>query len=110
MAAKLSISVLGIGLLGCSVAVLAECELKSRSNDVILMQCSASPSDDDFTKVGQDACGDDSACNVWFWGAGVDLPENAPEKDSDLPKSLSSQALAVWVNDSGSLLKLKKVK
>ena len=110
MTAKLSVYVLGFGLLGCSAAVLAECELKSRSDDVVLMQCSALPSDDDFKKVGQDACGDDSMCNVWFWGAGVNLPESAPEKDSDLPKSLSSQALAVWVNDSGSLLKLKKVK
>jgi hypothetical protein len=110
MAIKCVAYILGIGLGFFSTAVLAACEQKSRSEDVILMQCQVVPSEDILKQAGQDACGEDASCNVWFWGGEIVLPQAAPAKDSDLPKALASQALAVWVNDSKSLLQLRKVK
>ncbi len=110
MTNKCFVYILGYALLGCSVAASADCEVKSRSENVVLMQCSTDSSEDVLKESGQQACAEDVSCNVWFWGKDVALPESAPTKDSDLPKALTSQAIAVWVNDSESLLQLKKVK
>lgn len=87
---------------------LANCELVSRSADVVLMHCDKASDTEVMVAAAKNECGDDTSCNVWFWNSDVALPEVAPEKDIGLPKTLTSSALAVWANDSASLLTLKK--
>jgi len=98
-----------IVICGFSVAVHAnECKLVSRSKDVALMQCSKDAHQDTWVASAKAICLDDSRCNVWIWPTEVQLPEQAPDTDMELPKSLTSQALAVWANDTATLLQLKK--
>lgn len=88
--------------------VAANCELVTRSADVVLMHCTQESDSELMVSAAKKECGEDERCNVWFWNSDVVLPEVAPEKDEGLPKSLTSSALAVWANDSASLLTLKK--
>lgn len=87
----------------------AECAQASRSGNIVLMTCSLDATTETWTQAAKQACGDDKSCNVWFWQRGVQLPKIAPLTDIELPKSLTSKALAVWANDSNSLLTLKKI-
>lgn len=101
----------GITFLGCVAGnVHASCEEQSRSENLVLMNCERGVSVDVLKETGRNVCGDDQTCNVWFWEDRKDIPAVAPLLDSELPKSLASSATAVWVNDSDSLLQLKKVK
>lgn len=95
------------GITPC-VDALANCELVRRSEDVVLMHCQEATATETLVEAGKKVCGDDTRCNVWFWNSDVTLPESAPETDVELPKTLTSQALAVWANDSESLLTLRK--
>lgn len=88
--------------------VVADCKLASRSADVVLMQCAQVSDTEVMVAAAKKECGDDASCNVWFWNSDIALPEVAPEKDVGLPKALTSSAVAVWANDSSSLLSLKK--
>lgn len=103
--------VFGITFAGCVVGnVYANCDLQSRSENLVLMNCERGVSVDVLKETGRSVCADDQTCNVWFWEDRKDIPEVAPLLDSELPKSLTSSATAVWINDSDSLLTLKKVK
>lgn len=97
------------GLLSTS-AIAATCNQASRSDDIVLMRCSVDSTSETWIAAAKQACGEDKSCNVWFWHHGVELPKAAPLKDIDLPKNLTSKALAVWANDSSSLLTLKNAK
>ena len=91
-----------------ATASAGECNLVSRSDDVVLMQCSDDANQQTWVTAAKAICLEDSRCNVWFWPAAVTLPQKAPQKDIELPKSLTSQATAVWANDTATLLQLKK--
>lgn len=102
-----------MGILCTSLSTFAtatECEEASRSDAIILMNCSADSTSETWVNAAKNACGDDKSCNVWFWPKGIELPTTAPLTDVELPKSLTSKALAVWANDSSSLLTLKTIK
>lgn len=102
-----------LGLLICLLstrAIAATCDQASRSDDIVLMSCSVDSTSETWMAAAKQACGDDKSCNVWFWPHGVELPKKAPLKDIDLPKNLTSKAVAVWANDSSSLVTLKKIK
>lgn len=106
---RATIIVMGI-LCSCSstFAAATECTQASRSDNIVLMRCSADATSETWVEAAKKACGNDKSCNVWFWPKDVELPETAPLTDTELPKSLTAQALAVWANDSSSLLTLKK--
>jgi len=88
----------------------AECHLVSRSAQLVLMQCDTSSDRDVWRATAKTVCESSQRCNVWFWPVGVNLPAVAPSRDQDLPRHLTSKAMAVWVNDSTSLLELKAIK
>lgn len=91
-------------------AMAAECTVASRSDNIVLMNCSADSTSETWVSSAKKACGDDLSCNVWIWRDDVQLPKTAPMKDTEIPKALTSTALAVWANDSGNLLTLKNLK
>ena len=96
-----------LGLL-ISAQVAAECERVNRSDNVVLMSCAQVVDAEAMVAVAKEECGEDKTCNVWFWSSEVGLPDTAPATDAELPTALTSKALAVWANDSGSLMTLKK--
>lgn len=86
------------------------CTVKSRSNAVVLMHCKAHLDDKVWAAAAKAACEPGKACNVWIWEDRSMIPLTAPETDTDLPKSATRAAVAVWINDSANLMKLKKVR
>jgi hypothetical protein len=88
----------------------SECVVKSRSEGVVLMHCKTNLEDKAWVEAAKAACQPGKACNVWIWDDLARMPTTAPKTDAELPKSATGAAVAVWINDSGSLMKLKKVK
>lgn len=86
------------------------CSVKSRSSAVVLMHCNANLKDTEWAQAAQAACEPGKACNVWIWEDASKIPATAPSNDTDLPKSATGAAVAVWINDTASLMKLKKVR
>lgn len=101
----ITIGVLTLSLVAPSV--LATCKIASRSDNLVLMNCAVSTTSKEWVEASKLACDKDTTCNVWIWGEETLLPTTAPKTDSEIPKSLTSKALAVWANDSASLLTLK---
>lgn len=102
-----------IGLLSSFTAVsaiAAECTVAARSENIVFLSCSADSVSETWVESAKKACGDDASCNVWIWKNDVKLPATAPLTDAEIPKALTSTALAVWANDSANLLTLKNVK
>jgi hypothetical protein len=48
-------------------------------------------------------------CNAWIWDDPTKAPVKAPATDSDMPKGQAAAAVAIWVNDSNSLISLQRV-
>ena len=87
-----------------------DCTVKSRSNAVVLMHCKAQLDEKVWAAAAKAACEPGKACNVWIWEDQSMIPQTAPETDTDMPKSATRAAVAVWINDSANLMKLKKVR
>lgn len=89
---------------------LSDCVVKSRSESLVLMHCKASGDDKVLVDAAKAACTPGKVCNVWIWEDLSKIPATAPKTDAELPKSATGSAVAIWINDAGSLMKLKKVK
>lgn len=74
----------------------------------MIMVCPVFADADVWRMAGEAACESKQACNAWVWDDDAKAPNKAPKTDAQLPKSTSAQAVAIWVNDSKSLVKLKK--
>lgn len=106
--------------LSCALASLAQlsfaqtgntetgCKTKSTSQAVVILVCPENASSDVWRAAGEAACGQKLACNAWVWDDHAKAPGTAPVTDADLPKKAAAQAVAVWINDSKSLMTLKK--
>lgn len=86
------------------------CTIKSRSAAVVLMHCKADLDEKAWVEAAKAACEPGKACNVWIWEDQSQIPQSAPKIDTELPKSATGAAVAVWINDSANLIKLKKVR
>lgn len=86
------------------------CTIKSRNDQLVLMHCPAGTSEQVWIEAAKAACKPGQPCNVWIWEDASKVPATAPKTDADLPKTSTGAAVAVWVNDAGSLMKLKKVR
>lgn len=84
------------------------CSVQDRSEAVVIMICPAALSEDDLRTAGQKACGEELFCNVWIWNDAADAPDVAPETDGELDKAKTSLATAIWVNDSESLVLVRR--
>lgn len=93
-----------------AAAASDNCTITSRSSAVVLMHCKANLDDKAWVEAAKAACEPGKACNVWIWEDLGKIPEKAPKIDTDLPKSATGAAVAVWINDSANLIKLKKVR
>jgi hypothetical protein len=85
-----------------------ECTIKARSDAVVIMVCPVTSNADVWRTAGEAACESSQVCNAWVWDDDAKAPEKAPQTDAQLPKSRTAKAVAIWVNDSKSLVKLKK--
>jgi hypothetical protein len=91
------------------VASASPCSIKSRSETLVVMVCAPGQAADDLRDVGRAACKEKTMCNVWIWDDPSKAPDKAPRADSEIPKQQAADAIAIWVNDSQSLISLKRV-
>lgn len=85
------------------------CTVKTRGATVLVMVCPAASDSSVWRAAGEAACGAAQRCNVWVWDDASKAPATAPASDADLPKAAAGAAVAIWVNDSKSLVSLKRV-
>jgi hypothetical protein len=86
----------------------SECKTVSRSTAVVVVLCPKGLAKDAWTAAGQAACGSVMACNAWIWDDAATAPKVAPARDADFDKRATGKAVAVWANDSKSLLVVSK--
>ncbi|CAH1387212.1 conserved exported hypothetical protein [Candidatus Nitrotoga sp. M5] len=91
-------------------ATSKQCTVKDRSESLVIMVCPPHFDNTAWKDAGKAACVSALMCNVWIWEDAAKAPNKAPATDSDLPKSHVATAVAIWVNDSESLISLRKVK
>lgn len=88
----------------------AKCVVKNRSSAIAIVVCPAGTEREALQAAGIRACKDLNPCNAWIWEDANKAPATAPEKDTDMPKSVTGAARAVWVNGAENLIELRKVR
>lgn len=86
------------------------CALKDRSSAVAVVVCEPDAEDSVWREAGLAACGTDPECNVWIWASEEAAPDSAPDTDTGLGEQYTATAVAVWVNDSQSLIALNRAR
>ena len=104
------------GLIGSVSAapVAAEagsCSVKSRSERVVIVVCPPGATQDVLRTAGVAACKSHATgCNAWIWEDPAKAPMKAPAIDTDMPKTTTGTARAVWLNESQSLMEVRKAR
>lgn len=86
------------------------CSVQARSESVVLMHCPSQLGEKTWIEAAKAACMNNQQCNVWIWDDRNKMPKTAPKTDADLDKKHTAAAVAIWINDSQSMMKLKKVR
>lgn len=86
----------------------AVCAVTQRSEAVVLMLCPPAQTEVTWRAAALKACDGKQRCNVWIWDDAAQLPATAPVTDAELPKALTAKAVAIWAQDSQSLVSLRK--
>ncbi|PZW47075.1 hypothetical protein C8P66_107113 [Humitalea rosea] len=84
------------------------CVIKSRSETLVVMVCPPRADAVAWRSAGQAACAARNICNVWIWDDATKAPPLAPRTDAGLSRANSGAAVAIWVNDSASLVLLRR--
>ncbi len=84
------------------------CEVADRSSTVVLLACPAGLAPEALRQAGTAACLMRTQCNAWIWTDRTKMPKTAPAVQADLPESARAHAIAIWANDSQSLLTLRR--
>ncbi len=85
------------------------CSVKDRTEAVVLMFCPGQLGEKAWIEAGKKVCGSVTECNVWIWNDQSKMPDAATKTDAELSKKHTSAAIAIWINDTQSLMKLRKV-
>jgi uncharacterized protein YaeQ len=86
------------------------CSVQDRSDSVVLMYCPNQLGEKAWVEAAKAACMNNQQCNVWIWSDRNKMPKAAPKTDADMDKKHTSAAIAIWISDSQSMMKLKKVR
>lgn len=85
----------------------AQCTVKNHSETMVVVVCQPGLEQMVWSKAGRQACGPRTQCNAWIWDDTKKAPDVAPLADANLAPQQSASAVAVWANDSQSLLVIK---
>ena len=83
----------------------AICSVRARSTQLIVLICTPNAGDQVWRVRSQAACADQSRCNVWIWDQPAKAPEFAPVSDAQISRFQADAAVAVWINESQTLLR-----
>lgn len=85
------------------------CSVRAQSTAIVVMVCPKGYDASTIQAAATAACGARQDCNVWVWDAESKAPQKAPQRDADFDKAQAATAIAVWANDSKSLMRLQRV-
>ena len=87
-----------------------ECNVIASKLGLIVLVCPEGLTDTELQAAGQRACGPTMwLCNAWIWDDVAAAPADVPLGNNNLDEDAVRQAVAVWVNDAQSLIKIRKV-
>lgn len=99
-----------LALTGVTAQAADSCTVKDRSERLALVVCPAGSSQSLLRQAGEAACAGKQVCNAWIWEDTAQVPAKAPATDTELPKAATGAARAVWVQDAGQLMELRRTK
>lgn len=109
VAAALSSALSAPGLAHAADARAPSCTVRAQSDALVVMVCPPTAGAPQWRAAAESACKARTTCNVWIWDDALQAPAEAPASDEQLPKSMTRNAVAVWANDSKSLINLRRV-
>ncbi|SEO17461.1 hypothetical protein SAMN05216404_1134 [Nitrosospira multiformis] len=101
---------MGVSALADPVAPSSQCTIRDRNDTIVILVCAPGGNPESWRDAAQAACGSTLMCNAWIWDDPSKAPVKAPATDSDMPKGQAVAAIAIWVNDSNSLISLQRVR
>ena len=99
-----------LALAGVAAQGADSCSVKDRSERLALVICPAGSSQSQLRQAGEAACAGKQVCNAWIWEDSAQVPAKAPATDTELPKAATGAARAVWVQDAGQLMELRRAR
>jgi hypothetical protein len=99
---------LAIGPDHASAAGPNACSVQARGNSVIVVVCARGLDMHAWREAGEQACGSLAPCNAWIWDDAKKAPLNAPKTDAELTKEQAADAVAIWMNDSGRMVLIRR--
>lgn len=85
-----------------------KCRVTASSDQIAIVLCAKGLKEGELADIGGEACGLRTGCNAWIWDDPDVMPKTAPKSDAGIAKAQAAAAVAVWANDSKSLLLIKK--
>lgn len=86
----------------------SRCEVVDRSSTTVLLFCAGNLSADALREAGSSVCMMRNQCNAWIWADRQRVPSKAPAAQEHLPESARASASAIWINESQSLIILRR--
>lgn len=86
------------------------CKVVSTSASVAIVLCARAATNEDWREAGALGCREKKVCNAWIWDDESKTPKTAPIKDTDMPKSQTGAARAIWVSPGDQLIFVNKAK
>lgn len=105
MTVGVTTSVFGAG----SPPASATCEVIDRSTSVVVLVCPQGLSNETIRQAGTAACNAELVCNAWIWDDRSKAPNKAPSKEADIPEASRARAVAIWVNQSQGVIRLRRI-
>jgi hypothetical protein len=103
------------GLSGLAIAGPAgadnetRCSVRHAKGSIRVVICPPGLDQEALRAAGEKACGEARMCNAWIWDDAEKAPKDAPAADADLEPQYVGEAVAVWANDSRSLMLIEAV-
>ena len=79
------------------------CKVKTQNNIMIVLVCQPGLSEQEMRRSGRMACGRHGPCNAWMWDDDNKAPSIAPSVETPMTDAQAGSAIAVWINNTGTL-------
>lgn len=86
-----------------------QCSVRHSKGSIRVVICPQGLDQEALRAAGEKACGDVQMCNAWIWDDAEKAPKHAPVADADIGPQYVGEAVAVWANDSRSLMLIEAV-
>ena len=85
----------------------AICSVRVRSPQLVVLICTPDAADQVLRVRSQAACAEQGRCNVWIWDQPAKAPDAISLNDFGISPFQVNAAVAVWINESQTLIRLQ---